>query len=67
MLQPSVRELKAITMCSAFTLDCAFDHSTIILIGDVYCLTLTAQKTLFNLSVEAFVNVALRVCVPGAQ
>ena len=24
-------------MCSAFTLDCGYDNSTIILIGDVYC------------------------------
>ena len=24
-------------MCSAFTPDCGYDHSTIILIGDVYC------------------------------
>ena len=27
----------AITMCSAFTPDCGYDNSTIILIGDVFC------------------------------
>ena len=36
-LQTSVKYLAAITMCSAFTTDCGFDNSTIILIGDVYC------------------------------
>ena len=29
--------LRAITMCRAFTPDCGYDNSTIILIGDVYC------------------------------
>ena len=29
--------LRAITMCSAFTPDCGYNNSTIILIGDVYC------------------------------
>ena len=33
----SVTFLRAITMCSAFTPDCGYDNSTIILIGDVYC------------------------------
>ena len=36
-LQTSVKRLRAITMCSAFTPDCGYDKSTIILIGDVYC------------------------------
>ena len=37
MLLTSVLFLRAITMCSAFTSDCGYDNSTIILIGDVYC------------------------------
>ena len=37
LLLTSVIFLGAITMCSAFTLDCGYDNSTIILIGDVYC------------------------------
>ena len=36
-LQTSVKYSRAITMCSAFTPDCGYDNSTIILIGDVYC------------------------------
>ena len=36
-LQTSVKKSIAITMCSAFTPDCGYDKSTIILIGDVYC------------------------------
>ena len=36
-LQTSVKYLRAITMCSAFTPDCGYNKSTIILIGDVYC------------------------------
>ena len=36
-LQTSVNYLRAITMCSAFTPNCDYDNSTIILIGDVYC------------------------------
>ena len=36
-LQTSVKYLKAIAMCSAITLDCGYDNSTIIFIGDVYC------------------------------
>ena len=36
-LQTSVKEMRAITMCSAFTTDCGSDKSTIALIGDVYC------------------------------
>ena len=37
LLLTSVKFLRAITMCSAFTPDCGFDNSAIILIGDVYC------------------------------
>ena len=36
-LQTSLKQLRAITMCSAFTPDCGSDKSTIILIEDVYC------------------------------
>ena len=36
-LQTSVKHLRAILMCSAFTADCGIDNITIILIGDVYC------------------------------
>ena len=36
-LHTSVKYLRAITMCSAFTSDCVYDNSTNILIGDVYC------------------------------
>ena len=35
-LQTSVKQSRAITMCSAFTSDCGYDNSTIIPIGDVY-------------------------------
>ena len=37
LLPKSVTFLRAITMCSTFTLDCGYDNSVIILIGDVYC------------------------------
>ena len=36
-LQTSVKYLRAITMCSAFTPDCGYDNSTILVIGDVSC------------------------------
>ena len=36
-LQTNVKGLRAITMCSAFTLDCEYDSGTVILIVDVYC------------------------------
>ena len=36
-LQASVKYLKAITMCSAFTLDCECDNGSINLVGDVFC------------------------------
>ena len=35
-LQTSVKYLRSITMCSAFTPDCGYDNSLIILTGDVY-------------------------------
>ena len=37
LLLTSVTFLRAITMYSTFSLDCGYDNSTIILIGDVYC------------------------------
>ena len=37
LLLTSVTFLRAITMCSAFTPDCGYNNSTIILIGEVYC------------------------------
>ena len=37
LLLTSVTFLRAITMCSAFTLDFGYDNNTIILIGDVLC------------------------------
>ena len=37
LLLTSVTFLRAITLCSAFTPDCGYDISAIILIGDVYC------------------------------
>ena len=37
LLLTSVTFLRAITMCSEFTLDCRYDNSTNIFIGDVYC------------------------------
>ena len=37
ILPKSVSFLRTMKMCSAFTPDCGYDNSTIILIGDVYC------------------------------
>ena len=37
LLLTSVKFLRAIPMCTAFTPDCGYDNSTIILIGDLYC------------------------------
>ena len=37
LLLTSVTFLRAILMCSAFTPDCGYDNSTIILIGDLFC------------------------------
>ena len=36
-LQTSVKNLRAITMCCAFTPNCGYDNSTIILLADVFC------------------------------
>ena len=50
-------------MCSAFTSDCGYNNSTIILIGDVYCPNtkcsgrLCLHKKLFNHLAEAIINV----------
>ena len=69
LLPTSVTFFKTITMCSAFTPDCGFDKSTIILIGDVYCPNtkcsgkFACTKRLFNLSAEAIINVRnVRLC-----
>ena len=49
-------------MCSAFTPDCGYDNSIIILIGDVSCPNtncsgrLCRPERLFNLSAEAIIN-----------
>ena len=62
LLLTSVTFLRAITICSAFTPDCEYDNSTIILIGDVYCPNtkclgeLCKHKRLLNLSAEAIIN-----------
>ena len=51
-------------MCSAFTPDCEYDNSTIILIRDVCCpnTNFAAQKD-FNLSAETIINVRnARLC-----
>ena len=70
LLLTSVTFSKAITMCSAFTPNCGYDNSTIILIGDVYCpiqsvwVNVACTKRLFNLSAEAMLNVRnARLCV----
>ena len=55
--------LRAIKLCSAFTPDCGYDNSVIILIGDVYCqiqivwVNFAGTKRLFNLSAEAIINI----------
>ena len=62
LLLTSVTSLRAITMCSAFTPDCGYNNSTIILIGHVYCPNtkclgkLCLHKKLLNLSAEANIN-----------
>ena len=49
-------------MCSAFALDCGYNNSTIIVIGDVYCphtkclVNFACTKRLFNLSAEAIIS-----------
>ena len=56
-------------MCSAFTVVCGYDNSTINLTGDLFCPNtscsgkLCLYKTLFNLSAEAIINVRnARLC-----
>ena len=44
-------------MCSAFYLDCWYDFSTFILIGDVYCSNTKCLGKLSNLLAEAIINV----------
>ena len=59
-------------MCIAFTPDCAFDNSTIVLIKDVYCPNtkclgkLCLHKNSFSWQKRISMS-AMRVCVPGAQ
>ena len=66
LLLTSVTRLRAITMCSAFTPDCGYDKSTIILIGHVYCPNTKCSgklclhkntKRLSNHWAEALINV----------
>ena len=66
--------LRAITICSTFTTDCGYDNSTIILIGDVYCLKtkfsakFCLHKKDISISRQRRLSFsAIRVCVPGAQ
>ena len=68
-LQTSVKKLRANTICSAFSLDCHYNKSTIDLIRDVYCprksvwVNFAYTKRPFNLSAEAFINVRkVRLC-----
>ena len=63
LLLTNVTFLRAITMCTAFTPDCGYDNSTIILIGDVYCPNTKClgklclqKKRLLNLSAEVTIN-----------
>ena len=46
-LQTSVKKLRAITMCSAFTPDFGYDNCTIYLIGDVCCSNTKCSGKLF--------------------
>ena len=72
-LQTSVKKLRAITMCSAFTPDYGYDNSTIILFGDVYCPNTKCSGKLclpkdFSISRQKRLSMsAMRVCVSGAQ
>ena len=63
-LQTSVKLSRAITMCCAFTPDCGYNNSNIILIGDVYCPNTKCSGRLCNLSAEPIINVRnARLCV----
>ena len=73
LLFTSVIFLRGITVCGAFTPNCGYDKSTIILIGDVYCpntkiqsvwINFVCTKSQFNLWAEAIFNVRnVRLCV----
>ena len=69
-LQTSVKQLRAITMCSSFTPDCGYNNSTVILIGDVCCPNtkcpgrLCLHKKTYQLSIINACNA--RLCVRGA-
>ena len=62
MLLTSVTFLRAITMCSAFTPDCGYNNSTIILRGTCMVqkrsirVNFACTKRLFNLSAELIIN-----------
>ena len=45
-LQTSVKQLRVITMCSAFTPECGYDVSLIVFIGDVFCPNTKCSGTL---------------------
>ena len=69
-LQTSVKQLRAITMRSAFTPDCGNDNSTIIFNEHMYCPNtkcsgkICMHKKAFNLSAEAIINSCnARLCV----
>ena len=72
-LKTSVKKSTAITMCSAFTPDCGYDNSTIILIGDVCCPDtkcsgkLFLHKSTFQSLGRSDFQAPQCACVPGAQ
>ena len=73
-LQTIVKLSRAITMCSAFTPDCGYDKSTIILIGDVFCPNTKClgkiclhKKTFQSLGRSDYQCPQCGVCVPCAQ
>ena len=73
-LQTSVRQLRAHTMCIAFTPDYGCDNCSLNLIGDVYCPhtkcsdKLCLHKTRFNLLAEAIIKVRkARLCARCAK
>ena len=73
-LQICVKKLREITLCSAFTPDCGYDNSIIILIRDVYCPNtrcsgkLCLNKKNFSVSRQKRLSIpTMRVCVSGAQ
>ena len=61
-LQIRVKQLRASTICSAFTPDSRYDNNIIKLIGNVYCAntvrsgTLCVHRKTFNLSAEKTIN-----------